>query len=66
MWSLGGKNMGIKVGQRLKLGQHAKFGGGQSHNAWLASMMNAMGVPGDTYGDTTEIAGKGPLPGYHV
>jgi hypothetical protein len=66
MWSLGGKNMGIKVGQRLKLGQHAKFGGGQSHNAWLVSMMNAMGVPGDTYGDTTEIAGKGPLPGYHV
>ncbi len=65
MWSLGGKNMGIKVGQRLKFGQPG-FGGGQSHNAWLVSMMNAMGVPGDTYGDTTEIAGKGPLPGYQV
>ncbi len=65
MWSLGGKNMGIKVGQRLKFGQPG-FGGGQSHNAWLVSMMNAMGVPGDTYGDTTAIAGKGPLPGYQV
>jgi hypothetical protein len=66
MWSLGGKNMGIKVGQRLKFGQHPNFGGGQSHNPWLVSMMNAMGVPGDTYGDTTEIAGRGPLPGYQV
>jgi hypothetical protein len=28
------------------------------------SLMNAMGVPGDTFGDTTELAGRGPLPGY--
>ncbi len=64
LMSLGGKNLGIRVGQHLRFGDVRAFGRGQSHNPWLVSLMNAMGVPGDTFGDTTALAGRGSLPGY--
>ncbi len=59
-FTVGGKNMGVRVGRFLKLGTARTRGGGQSITNLYVSILNAMGVPDRTFGaDST-----GPLPGF--
>ena len=51
-------------GGAIKTGQHIKFTGAQPHNALLVTLMNAMGVPDQQFGDPQW--GTGPLAGVAV
>ena len=59
--TVGGKNMGVKVGQYMKCGDHARDKGIKSTRL-LVSLLNAMGVPADKWGPMD--TGSGPLPGF--
>jgi hypothetical protein len=60
--TVGGKNLGVKVGQFIKVGEPRR-GMGTEVNRMLVATLNAMGLPDETYG--AELGGrKGPLPGY--
>jgi hypothetical protein len=62
--TVGGKNLGVKTGQYMMLGrQQGTCGGGVFHQRLLVSLINAMGIQTDTFGDDA-TSGKGPLQGY--
>jgi hypothetical protein len=69
--SIGGKNLGIKTGRFLKLGTaRAQYKGVRVNKVWT-SVMNAMGISGDTFNATADQGNKdiprsdfeGPVPG---
>ena len=62
--TIGGKGLGVKTGQYLKLGQRG-IGKGVAHQRLLVSLLQAMGLPDQTYGDEPGT-GTGPLPGFAV
>lgn len=59
--TIGGKNLGVKVGTYIKAGQ-PREGEGIDLNRFLVSLLNVMGIPGDTWG--VQDTGKGPLEGF--
>jgi hypothetical protein len=48
-YTVGGKNLGVKVGQNLVCGQNRQ-GGGVEHNRWLVSLLNLMGMSEQKWG----------------
>lgn len=62
-YTLGGRNLGVKTGQALRFSTARKMGNGLEHNRLLVSILNAMGLPDETFG--AEVTrGRGPLPGF--
>lgn len=59
-YTIGGKNLGVKVGQNFVLGQDRE-GSGLEHNRVLVSMLNVMGMPEEKWGTDP---GRGPLSGF--
>jgi hypothetical protein len=60
---IGGKNLGIKTGQLLRLGGAREPGQGVRINRVLVSLKNAMGIPGDTFNVASGPEFRGPCPG---
>jgi hypothetical protein len=61
-YTIGGKNLGVKMNQFFDLGRPSP-GGGMEHNRLLVSFLNAMGLPDERFG--AELAGgRGPVPGF--
>lgn len=63
--TLGGKGLGVKTGQFLKFGSQRGIGNGIAHQRVLVSLLQAMGLSDQTYGDENG-SGSGPLPGFFV
>lgn len=59
--TIGGKNLGVKTGQYIRAGEPRK-GLGVEHNRLLVSILNAMGLPEETWG--VQDAGRGGLAGF--
>lgn len=57
--TIGGKNMGVKVGQYMKCGEP---GNGMKSTRLLVSLLNTMGVPAEKWGPLD--TGSGPLQGF--
>ncbi|GAC1351458.1 MAG: DUF1552 domain-containing protein [Polyangiales bacterium] len=68
--TIGGKNMGVKTGQYLRFGGAYPLnpngpGTGIPHNRFLVSLIQAMGLSDQTFGDTA-ATGTGPIPGFRA
>ncbi len=59
--TIGGKNLGVKVGNYIKCGE-PREGAGLEHNRFLVSLLNVMGLPEETWGEMDP--GRGPLVGF--
>jgi len=59
--TIGGKNMGVKVGRYLKCGDIGT-GKGMKSTRFLVSLLNLMGVPAEKWGPLD--TGSGPLPSF--
>ncbi len=59
--TIGGKNLGVKTGRYIKAGE-PRPGMGIEHNRLLVSLLNAMGLPDETWG--IQDSGRGPLDGF--
>lgn len=63
----GGKNLGVNVGKFLKYGGRGRWNTGHPHQRLLVSLLNAMGLPDETFGEMPEIGtGSGPLADYRL
>jgi hypothetical protein len=65
--TLGGKGLGVKTGQYLKLANDIETPMKEcvANQRMLVSLLNALGLPDQTFGeDPTLATGSGPIPGY--
>jgi hypothetical protein len=59
--TIGGRGLGVKTGQYLRVGTARQKTMGVPHQRLLVSLLNTMGLPDTTFGDDP---GSGPLPGF--
>ena len=61
--TIGGKGLGVNVGQYMFVGSQRDIGLGVAHQRLLVSLLNALGLTDETFGEG-DGTGSGPLSGF--